>query len=80
MAPAGFPHSETRGSKAVSASPRLIAAGRVLLRLPVPRHPPRAHGILAPHRGLELVFSDHGRISAMRHKLMNALIKVLSIT
>ena len=54
MTPAGFPHSETRGSKAVSASPRLIAAGRVLLRLPVPRHPPRAHGILAPHRGLEL--------------------------
>ena len=62
ITPAGFPHSETRGSKAVSASPRLIAAGRVLLRLPVPRHPPRAHGILAPHRGLELNVSDHGRI------------------
>ena len=62
ITPAGFPHSETRGSKAVSASPRLIAAGRVLLRLPVPRHPPRAHGILAPHRGLELKVSDHGRI------------------
>ena len=60
MTPAGFPHSETRGSKAVSASPRLIAAGRVLLRLPVPRHPPRAHGILAPHRGLELVSQTTG--------------------
>ena len=80
MTPAGFPHSETRGSKAVSASPRLIAAGRVLLRLPVPRHPPRAHGILAPHRGLELVSQTTGASCSMRHKLMNALIKVLSIT
>ena len=50
MTSRGLPHSEIRGSKAVSASPRLIAAGRVLHRLPAPRHPPRAHVILAPHR------------------------------
>ena len=37
-----FPHSETPGSKAVCASPGTIAACRVLRRLPVPRHPPRA--------------------------------------
>ena len=40
--PCGFPHSEIRGSKAICALPRLIAACHVLLRLPVPRHPPCA--------------------------------------
>ena len=50
--PAGFAHSETRGSKAMCASPRLIAACHVLLRLPVPRHPPCAFPILpAPSEG-----------------------------
>ena len=38
----GFPHSDTRGSSGICPSPRLFAACRVLLRLPVPRHPPRA--------------------------------------
>ena len=46
--PPGFPHSETCGSRAVCASPQLIAAYRVLLRLPVPRHPPCARSIFAP--------------------------------
>ena len=36
----GLPHSEIFGSKAVCASPKLIAAYHVLLRLHVPRHPP----------------------------------------
>ena len=40
--PPGFPHSETCGSRAVCASPQLIAACHVLRRLPVPRHPPCA--------------------------------------
>ena len=39
MSGAGLPHSETPGSKPVCGSPRLIAACRVLRRLPVPRHP-----------------------------------------
>ena len=39
---AGFPHSEICGSMAICASPQLIAACRVLLRLPVPRHSPCA--------------------------------------
>ena len=47
MTPAGFPHSGTRGSQAVCASPRTIAACRALLRLPAPRHPPRAHTVFA---------------------------------
>ena len=47
MTPAGFPRSDTPGSKAVCASPGLFAACRVLRRLPMPRHPPCAFGILA---------------------------------
>ena len=38
----GLPHSEIRGSKAMCASPRLIAACHVFHRLLVPRHPPCA--------------------------------------
>ena len=40
--PAGLPHSEIRGSQVACTSPRLIAACRVLHRLPEPRHPPYA--------------------------------------
>ena len=39
---AGLPHSEIRGSQVACTSPRLIAACRVLRRLPEPRHPPYA--------------------------------------
>ena len=39
---AGLSHSETRGSKVICTSPRLIAAYRVLHRLHEPRHPPCA--------------------------------------
>jgi hypothetical protein len=35
----GFPHSEIPGSRIACISPRLIAAGHVLLRLSSPRHP-----------------------------------------
>ena len=48
MGRAGFPHSETRGSTGVCPSPRIIAACRVLHRLPVPRHPPCALSIFHP--------------------------------
>ena len=40
--PAGFPHSDTPGSKSVSLYPRLIAGNRVLHRRLAPRHPPYA--------------------------------------
>ena len=40
--PQGFPHSEIHGSKLICSSPWLIAACRVLHRLPVPRHSPCA--------------------------------------
>ena len=39
---AGFPHSEISGSTAICASPKLIAACRVLHRLLMPRHSPCA--------------------------------------
>ena len=42
MTPAGFPHSDIRGSKHASCSPRRFAGCCVLLRLSVPRHPPCA--------------------------------------
>ena len=35
----GFPHSDIPGSQIACISPRLIAAGHVLLRLLAPRHP-----------------------------------------
>ena len=38
----GLPHSDTRGSRAICASPRIFAACHVLLRLRKPRHPPSA--------------------------------------
>ena len=38
----GFPHSDICGSRDMCSSPQLFAACHVLLRLPVPRHPPCA--------------------------------------
>ena len=40
--PAGLPHSDIAGSRAICASPALFAAYHVLLRLREPRHPPSA--------------------------------------
>ena len=42
MFPAGFPHSEIHGSRPAFGFPWLFADRCVLLRLPVPRHPPCA--------------------------------------
>ena len=42
LSPDGLSHSEIRGSEAICASPRLIAAYHVLHRLREPRHPPFA--------------------------------------
>ena len=42
LQPAGFPHSDMRGSIPVCGSPRLFAAYHVLLRFRKPRHPPFA--------------------------------------
>src|SRR4029078_5517649 len=42
----GFPIRRSAGQRLFSASPRLIAAVHVLLRLLVPRHPPCALTIL----------------------------------
>ena len=44
--PCEFPHSEISGSQAICAYPKLFAAYRVLLRLPMPRHSPYALYIL----------------------------------
>ena len=44
-----MPHSEIHGSKTACVSPWLIAACRVLPRLPPPRHPPCARTAWAPN-------------------------------
>ena len=49
---AGLSHSETRGSKVICTSPRIIAAYRVLHRLREPRHPPCALACFPRNRGL----------------------------
>lgn len=43
----GFPIRTSPDQSLLSGSPRLIAAGHVLHRLPVPRHPPYALSNLA---------------------------------
>ena len=42
VCPCGFPHSEICGSSDMCSLPQLFAACHVLLRLPVPGHPPCA--------------------------------------
>ena len=42
LQPAGLPHSDIPGSRAICASPELFAAYHVLRRLREPRHPPSA--------------------------------------
>ena len=42
LQPAGLPHSDIPGSRAICASPGLFAAYHVLRRLREPRHPPSA--------------------------------------
>ena len=64
----GFPHSGTPGSKAVCASPGTIAACRALRRLPAPRHPPCARGILP---------APPGRRHALKPQLGKSRIDVL---
>ena len=48
IAPGGLSHSDSRGSVALCASPRIFAACRVLLRRRMPRHPPCAFSSLIP--------------------------------
>ena len=53
----GFPHSEIPGSMLAYSSPRHFAVGRVLLRLPAPRHPPYALCSLTFSRAFSLDYS-----------------------
>ena len=48
IAPGGLSHSDSRGSRALCASPRIFAACRVLHRRRMPRHPPCALSRLIP--------------------------------
>ena len=88
MTPGGFPHSEICGSKAMCASPQLIAACHVLHRLLMPRHPPCALNIfillflnkvfgyaicLATHRFVIIRDRDYELVFSRIEKLLNLL-------
>ncbi len=60
---AGLPHSDTRGSRAACASPRIFAACRVLHRLAEPRHPPMRPYLFPPRPRLH---QNGGRIPRTR--------------
>ena len=66
--PAGFPHSDTPGSKLACNSPRLFAACHVLLRRSVPRHPPCALSRLTSP--LPSTGSDRPRRRAVRPRII----------
>ena len=54
-----FPHSDICGSSDICSYPQLFAACHVLLRLPVPRHPPYALSFLtffSPYMRIYMVF------------------------
>jgi hypothetical protein len=66
----GFPIRKSAGQRLFSASPRLIAAVRVLHRLLVPRHPPCALSILTEiHTTLLQLCRFQGACEAMPHRL-----------
>ena len=63
MTPAGFPHSDIHGSRPAFGYPWLFVDRYVLLRLPVPRHPPCALLSLTCQQLLAVVFANHARIT-----------------
>ena len=57
LQPAGLPHSDIPGSRAICASPGLFAAYHVLRRLREPRHPPSALAyFLSPRTYVRLIY------------------------
>ena len=69
MAPLGFSHSDIRGSRAICASPRLIAASHVLRRLPVPRHPPCALDIFFSKPLVYLKVDVNTKVQSELHRI-----------
>ena len=74
----GFPHSEISGSKGAGPSPELIAAGHVLHRLLMPRHPPCALGSLTFRENILDNYSN--RICSFqgalrKHTIANAIVR-----
>ena len=63
MTPAGFPHSDIHGSLPAFGFPWLFVDRYVLLRLPVPRHPPCALLSLTFRCVLKRIVYNHARIT-----------------
>ena len=69
----GLPHSDSSGSQPVSGSPKLFAAFHVLLRLPVPRHPPSALNSLTIKTLALLQFTLYSLIKDQYAKMSRSL-------
>ena len=69
--PAGFPHSDIRGSMDICSSPRLFAAYHVFRRLSVPRHPPCALSCLTSFSYLSSVADMNFCFFYLLRKLLN---------
>ena len=77
IAPCGFPHSDIRGSMPICGSPRLIAACRVLRRLPVPRHSPCAlSSLTSNYAGIHLSEAVFINAKSVDRFYINALKRV----
>ena len=75
----GFPHSDICGSTDICSSPQLFAACHVLLRLPVPRHPPYALSCLTFVNSLcEFAFSLSGFSVQNRSSRLHSLFQDLA--
>ena len=76
----GFPHSDTPGSMLAYSSPRHFAVGRVLHRLPAPRHPPYALCSLTFSRAFFLARLSSFFTHASCVQLFYAVFKVRSVS
>ena len=76
----GFPHSEICGSSDICSSPQLIAACHVLLRLPVPRHPPYALSYLTNQVAWRSVARSFFTIAKLNREILVFSVRNRSIT
>ena len=91
ITPGGLPHSDIDGSTLASSFPSLIAGSHVLLRLLVPRHPPRTLSSLScpittPQalksglvRGSNTAFGLLTEISNQKHALVSRTFLTYSV-
>ena len=70
-----FPHSEICGSADICSCPQLFAACHVLLRLPVPRHPPYALLHLTNKCAIYALYMDFAHCYSLNEKFWFSRLK-----